>query len=152
VATDLIDYGCPDSAGGIDFLQQQSAPEGAKLILTNPPYKHANAFVRRALTLVPRVYMLLRLLFLESQGRSDILEGGKLARVYVFRNRVVIHREGWPEEEKQSNPMALAWFVWDANHRGPWTGHRISWEPDIRAAAPPSDDLDLPNFLRGSAP
>jgi hypothetical protein len=117
IATDLIDYGCTDATGGVDFLQQCSAPEGVTTILTNPPFSHANEFVRHALTLAPRVIMLLRLLFLETQGRRDILEGGRLARVYVFRNRVQTHRDGW-EGEKRSQPMALSWYVWERQHCG----------------------------------
>jgi hypothetical protein len=117
IATDLVDYGCTDSTGGVDFLQQRSAPEGVTTILTNPPFSFADEFARHALTLAPRVVMLLRLLFLESQGRGDILEGGRLARVYIFRNRVQTHRDGW-EGEKSSTPMALAWYVWERQHRG----------------------------------
>ena len=49
---------------------------------------HADEFVRHALTLVPRVVFLLRLAFLEGVGRSDVIDGGQLARVYVFRNRL----------------------------------------------------------------
>ena len=117
IATDLIDYGFPDATAGVDFLQQCSAPEGVMTILTNPPFKHAPEFVRRALSLAPRVIMLLRLLFLETQNRRDILEGGRLARVYVFRNRVQTHRDDW-EGEKQSTPLALAWYVWEWQHCG----------------------------------
>ena len=117
IATDLIDYGFPDATAGVDFLQQCSAPEGVTTILTNPPFKHAPEFVRRALSLAPRVIMLLRLLFLETQNRRDILEGGRLARVYVFRNRVQTHRDDW-EGEKQSTPLALAWYVWEWQHCG----------------------------------
>ena len=118
----MIDYGCADATGGVDFLQQRSTPEGVATILTNPPFKFADEFARHALTLVPRVIMLLRVLFLEGQGRGDILEGGRLARVYVFRNRVQIHRDGW-EGNREGNPMALAWYVWARQHRG---------DPDLR--------------------
>lgn len=68
---------------------------------------HADAFVRHALTLAPRVVMLLRLLFLESTGRRDIWDGGQLERVYVFHEWVHARRDG---EDK--NALALAWFVW----------------------------------------
>ena len=45
---------------------------------------------------MPRVVMLLRLAFLESKRRSGILDGGQLARVHVFRNRLpMMHRAGW---------------------------------------------------------
>jgi hypothetical protein len=87
IATDLVDYGCSDAAAGVNFLAQTAAPEGVTTIITNPPFMHAGAVVRRALMLAPRVVMLLRLLFLESDGPSDILDGGQLARVYVFRER-----------------------------------------------------------------
>jgi hypothetical protein len=129
IGTDLIDYGSPDSRGGVDFLKQQSAPDGVRTIVTNPPYQRAGEFVRHALGLVPHVAMLVRLAFLESQRRSDILDDGRLARVYPFANRLpMMHRDGW-EGPKASNSMAFAWMVWDANHRGPWTGKRIAWRP-----------------------
>jgi hypothetical protein len=124
IASDIADYGCPDAAAGVDFLSQRNAPAGVETIVTNPPFMHADEFVRRALELVPRVVMLLRLAFLESQGRSDVLDGGQLARVYVFRNRLPIHREGWPGPHA-SSALALSWFVWDREHRGPTTLHRI---------------------------
>ena len=127
IATDLVDYDCPDAAGGMDFLAQTSTPEGVTTILTNPPYMHSDEFVRHALRLAPRVVMLLRLLFLETVGRSDILDGGQLARVYVFRERIQTHRDGW-EGRKSNSGMAFAWFVWDRSHVGPTTIDRISWE------------------------
>jgi hypothetical protein len=124
-----VDYGCPDSRGGIDFLKEQFAPEGVRTILTNPPFMHAAEFVRHALALVPHVVMLLRLAFLESQRRSDILDDGRLARVYVFADRLPrMHRDGW-EGPRASSSIAYAWFIWNADHRGPWTGKRISWRP-----------------------
>jgi hypothetical protein len=131
VATDILDYGCPDSTGGVDFLKQQHAPEDAKTVLTNPPFMYANEFVRHALKLVPRVLLLLRLAFLEGVGRSDIIEGGQLARVYLFRNRLpMLHRNGWTGPRVTSSAMPLAWFVWNRNHRGPIELRRISWEAD----------------------
>jgi hypothetical protein len=169
VATDIKDdaYGCPDSTGGVDFLKQTAAPTGVTAILTNPPFMHANEFVRHALTLVPRVVMLLRLAFLESQGRSDILDGGQLARVHVFRNRLpMMHRSTW-EGAEASSAMAFAWFSWDREHHGPTELHRISWESaadngigipspitpidGIEIPPPvvaPNDGLDIPGFLR----
>jgi len=127
--TDLVDYGSPDARGGVDFLKAQSAPDGVRSIVTNPPYQRAGEFVRHALELVPHVAMLVRLAFLKSQRRSDILDDGRLARVYPFSNRLpMMHRDGW-EGPRASNSMAFAWLVWDVNHRGPWTGKRIAWRP-----------------------
>src|SRR6266566_6199254 len=67
-STDLVDYGTPDQdQAGIDFLMEHgSAPYYIGSIITNPPFKLGDQFVRHALLLCPRVYMLLRLAFLES--------------------------------------------------------------------------------------
>ena len=153
VATDIKDYGCPDSRAGIDFPSQSCAPDGAATILTNPPFMDADAFVRHALKLVPRVCMLLRLAFLESQGRSDILDGGQLARVYPFRNRLpMMHRDGW-DGPIATSALAFAWYVWDREHGGPAVLSRISWSVDDKRhnSILPDEMPDIPEFLRRSA-
>ena len=129
VATDLVDYGVPMQATGRDFLLEREAPHQCKCILTNPPFSLATDFVRVGLRLCPKVIMLLRLAFLESEGRSDILDGGQLARVHVFRNRLpMLHRDGWTGN-KASSTMAFGWFVFDRDHKGPAKLNRISWRP-----------------------
>lgn len=94
--------------------------------MTNPPYKDAGAFVRRALELAPRVVMLLRLAFLESERRSDVLDGGRLRRVHCFAKRLpMMHRAGWTGP-KAVSAIAFAWFVWDEK-KGPTTIDRIKF-------------------------
>ena len=127
--TDLVHYGI--FQGGIDFLMERHLPHpDIEAIITNPPFKLAEEFVEHALTLCPKVVMLLRLAFYESQRRSPILDSGWLARIYAFRKRLpMMHRDGW-EGKKANSGMAFAWFVWDKNHQGPTTIRRISWEDD----------------------
>jgi hypothetical protein len=126
VEQDLVDYGVPGIKTGIDFLMERQAP--ADCIVTNPPYKLANEFVARALDLVPTVIMLLRLAFLESEGRTNILEDRGLHRIHVFRLRLpMMHRDGW-EGRKSNSGMAFAWFRWDRHYTGAPELHRISWE------------------------
>lgn len=127
-ATDLVDYDSPDQdESGWDFLMERQLPIGVQAIVSNPPFKNAAEFIRHGLELCPVVIMLLRLSFLESEGRSDILDGGKMARVHIFRNRLpMMHREGW-EGKKTTNTIPFAWFVFDSNHSGPTELHRISW-------------------------
>jgi hypothetical protein len=127
-ATDLVDYQCPQSEPRVDFLMERQARIDVEAVVTNPPFKLAAEFVEHALALCPRVIMLLRLSFLESEGRTTILESGHLARVHVFRKRLpMMHRAGW-SGNKVSNPTAFAWFVWDRAHNGPTELRRISWE------------------------
>jgi hypothetical protein len=128
VATDLVDYGCDDADAGVDFLFERSAPAGIECIVTNPPFKLATEFVAHALELVPRVTMLLRLAFLESETRSGILDVGHLARVYPFRKRLpMMHRADWTGP-RATSATPFAWFVWDWAHHGPAEIRRISWE------------------------
>jgi hypothetical protein len=109
-----------------DFLAQVQAPAGTELILTNPPYRYATEFVVRALDLCPRVILLCRLAFLESERRTHILDSGMLEAVHVFKRRLpMMHREGW-SGPRASSAMAFAWFVWQRNHAGPTTIDRIS--------------------------
>lgn len=130
VATDLVDYGCADSQAGIDFLMERRAPANVEAIVTNPPFKLAGEFVARGLELCPRVVMLLRLAFLESERRTPILDSGHLARVFVFKNRLpMMHRAGRGTQVAKTNSsaMAFAWFSWDRAHSGPTEIRRISW-------------------------
>jgi hypothetical protein len=133
VATDLVDYGIPITPPSYyrrDFLMELAAPEGCEAIVTNPPFKLAGEFVAHGLQLVPKVIMLLRLGFIESEGRRTILDSGHLARVHVFRNRLpMMHRDGRGTKVAKTNSsaMAFAWFVWDRQHEGPTELNRISW-------------------------
>jgi hypothetical protein len=131
IASDLINYEIPITPPGyygIDFLLEHKLPADVELICTNPPFKLAEQFVEHALALCPQVIMLLRLAFLESERRCEILEGCGLARVWVFRKRLpMMHRDGW-EGHKANSGMAFAWFIWDRSHVGPTTIERISWE------------------------
>ncbi len=124
IASDVVDYGGLDFVA--DFMAVTKAPAGCEAICTNPPFQIADESTRHALDLAPKVYLLLRLAFLESVRRTDILEQRGLARVHVFRNRLpMMHRDGWAGP-RASSAMAFAWFVFDRNHSGPSVIDRIS--------------------------
>jgi len=123
-ASDIVDYGGLDFTQ--DFLTTVMAPTGCGAIVTNPPYRIASAFVRHALDLGVDVYLLLRLAFIESANRSDILEKGGLARIHVFRSRLpMMHRDGWTGP-RASSAIPFAWFCWQRGHHGPTVIDRIS--------------------------
>jgi hypothetical protein len=125
IASDVADYGFPlDFAS--DFLTTTLPPRGCGAIVTNPPYQFAEQFVAHALGLCPRVIMLLRLAFLESERRTNILEQRGLARIHVFRKRLpMMHRDGWTGP-RASSAIPFAWFCWDRDHCGPTTIDRTA--------------------------
>jgi hypothetical protein len=123
LATDVVDY---DWGHVVRNFFEYSGE--MQCVLTNPPYQLAEEFVRHALKNSPLVIMLLRLAFLESERRTDILEKFGLARVHVFRNRLpFMHRKDWAGP-KSSSAMPFAWFCWERGYTGPTTIDRISWK------------------------
>lgn len=127
-ATDLVDYGCPDSAAGVDFLMEHKAPESVDSIVTNPPFKLADEFVRHSLLLAPTVCMLLRLAYLEGACRMD-LHQRHLERVWIGVERLPqMHRHGWEGPKQSNSGRAFAWFVFRRDKgREPATIKHISW-------------------------
>jgi hypothetical protein len=125
ICSDLIQYDDFSLHFVGDFMLQTKAPIGCNAIATNPPYQIATEFARHALDLAPRVYLLLRLAFLESIRRTEILERRGLAHVHVFRRRLpMMHRDGW-KGPRASSAIPFAWFVWHRDHRGPTVVDRI---------------------------
>ena len=126
VASDLLDY------GGLDFVQDffktVLPPSGCRTITTNPRHTGTPPTSRAMRsTWCQTSNLLLRLAFLESVGRTDILEQRGLRVVHVFRNRLpMMHRDGW-SGPRASSSVAFAWFCWRRDHCGPAIINRISW-------------------------
>ena len=96
VASDLADYGFPlDFAA--DFPALTAAPAGVDAIVTNPPFRLAEQLVAHALKLCPRVVMLVRLAFLESE-RADPSSKTAASRVStIIRRRLrMMHGSAGP--------------------------------------------------------
>lgn len=116
LSTDLIERGYGQS--GVDFLLDYTTI--ADNIVTNPPFKLAEEFVRHALARSRRkVAMLCRLAWLEGAARKKLFEASPLARVWVFSKRVPMLRNGDQMMAGGGGMIAFAWFVWDRNHDGP---------------------------------
>jgi hypothetical protein len=127
-ASDLVDRGCPDSESGVDFLFPYTPPHGVEGIVTNPPFKLAQAFVDRALEYAPYVAMLLRVSFLEGTARRPWFKHSPLARVHISSRRLpMMHRHEW-DGPKSTSAIAFAWFIWSKGHPNPPTIDWFDWK------------------------
>ncbi|MFN7339993.1 MAG: class I SAM-dependent methyltransferase [Opitutia bacterium] len=116
-STDLIDRGYGEH--GVDFLME--AQPRAPNIITNPPFKHADEFALKALSLTTgKVALLCRLAWLEGKKRRQMFESTPLARVWVFSGRLGMQRARQPSKG-ETGMIAFAWFVWEHGHKGPPT-------------------------------
>jgi hypothetical protein len=111
---------------GEDFLQTENP--GASWVITNPPYKHGEMFVRRALDLAPYVAMLMNTAFLEGVGRSTgLFHDHRPSRVLLVNRRMRM-------PTGVSSTFSHVWIVW-----GKQTDTRFDW-----LIADPAEGLQMP--------
>lgn len=115
LSTDLIyrGYGRQE-----DFLKAEGGFDGD--IITNPPYKFALEFVKKALSLVPegnKAAMFLKLTFLEGKGRKQFFLDNPPKTVYVSSSRLICAMNG-DFGTITSSAVAYAWFVWEKGYAG----------------------------------
>jgi hypothetical protein len=130
ICSDITTYDFPLQFEA-DFLAQTAMPAGAEAIITNPPFNlcaRKAPFVAHALDLAPKVFLLLRLAFYESESRCSILEQRGLYAIHVFRLRLpMMHRDQWAGKKANSG-MSFAWFCWGRDKGARTIINRISWE------------------------
>lgn len=106
----------------LDFLCAETLPEKRCDIITNPPYRYAQEFVEKALSLLPyggKCAFLLRLQFLEGIKRRKLFDKHPPKTVYVFSRRIQCCINGDFDKYKDTgSAIAYAWFVWVAGHSG----------------------------------
>lgn len=119
---DLIDrgYGMVEDFLAIDNLEWDGN------IVTNPPYKFAQEFVEKALSIIPtgkKVAMFLKLTFLEGKGRRHLFKTTPPVRVWVSSSRLKCAMNG-DFSSVSSSAAAYAWFVWERGYKGETT---VKW-------------------------
>lgn len=117
ISTDLIDRGY--GIGGVDFLKQEEVFAGD--IITNPPFNQGLEFVQHALSLVNngnKVFMFLKLCFLEGQKRRKLFDTKQLRCVYVSSKRMSCANNGEFGKYKVSSAIAYAWFEFEKGYSG----------------------------------
>lgn len=116
-STDLIDRGY--GLGGVDFLSQSEPWQGD--ILTNPPFKLADKFVRKGIELLPnggKMVLFLKLQFLESKLRRALFKKYPPKEIWVSSNRLRCALGGDFARYANSNAVAYAWYVWEKGFAG----------------------------------
>jgi hypothetical protein len=123
-------YDCPQSTGGINFLDLREAPPGCTEIVTNPPYSLDEKFLAHALDLCPKVYLLMRTSFINGVrwiGRGKRF-GRHLKSVIVFVPRLpMMHREGYEGEKNENSGMDFSWFCFERDCRPRARGASVEW-------------------------
>jgi len=126
-ASDITDYGLEDCTSGVDYLTAEPVA-GVKGVVTNPPYKLALPFARKALQEVPYLAFLLRTNFLESTSRLPFFRARPPARIWISARRLpMMHRRGWTGPRAVSN-TCFAWFIWDAAGASGCTVNWFDWK------------------------
>lgn len=117
-STDLIDRGYGE--GEIDFLKCNEKWDGD--VLTNPPYSLSYEFIEHALELIPdghKVYMFLKLTFLEGKKRRELFDRHCLKTLYVSTSRIHCPKNGDFEEMKKSgSAVAYGWYEFEKGYYG----------------------------------
>lgn len=147
---DLVDYGTVTRHGECqsvgDFLETTDST--GRDIVGNPPYGDVlNKFIAHALRVHrPRkMALLLNLNFLcgfDDSERCFAMDENPPSRVIVFSRRLpMMHRDGW-EGPRASSSMNTAWFVWELDRHGRYSGpaalSRVDWKDfQDRPALPP---------------
>lgn len=109
LASDVFDYGVGYPVQ--DFLGTDPAISTPDWIVTNPPFRTAEAFARRALAMAAAgVALFVRWQWLESEARYRLFEESPPDLVALFSERVCLTRGRW--EPDGSTATAYCWVVW----------------------------------------
>lgn len=128
-ASDVHNYGFGEVD---DFLMPAPVPADQRpdWIVTNPPFRLAEDFIRRAIPLAKHgVAMLVRLQFVEGVGRWKMFCDRPPAVVAPFAERVAMVKGRL--DPKASTATAYCWIVWMHGHASMTS---IIWIPPCRKA------------------
>ena len=116
--SDLLDRGYQGTEI-IDFLNTQERFNGD--IITNPPYKYAEAFVEKSLSLIEpgnKVAMFMGIQFIEGKKRREFLKRNKIKYVYVSSSRLNCAKNGDFVKYKGNSARCYAWYIWEKGFEG----------------------------------
>ena len=114
-ASDAYDYGYGEVR---DFLADPYPPNSVDWVITNPPFRLAEAFIQQALIVARRgVAVLVRTAFIEGVGRHKrLFRDNSPAKLAAFSERVPMLKGRL--DRKATTATSYAWFVWEKDCRG----------------------------------
>lgn len=122
-AIDIVDRGYPGTIVA-DFLTWET-DEKYDLIITNPPFSHAEEFIYKGMPLLEphgQMMMFLKIQFLESTRRRILFEQYPPKYVYVFSKRMGTWRNGEELDpvtgRRRPTTICHAWFIWEQGFIG----------------------------------
>lgn len=122
-SSDLINRNY-DKATLIDFLDDNiKRPFDNMCILTNPPYKYAEEFVKKSLSLLKEkeyCIMFLKIQFLEGKSRYNLYQENPPKYVYVHSSRqaCALNGEFIKNGKKIGSAACYAWYIWEKGFKG----------------------------------
>lgn len=118
-ASDLYDHNFTPADTGVDFLAcGPDMRDKYDAIVTNPPYKYALEFCKKAIDLAPKTAMFLKLTFLEGAKRQPFFKSNPPRYVAVCVNRVQCAINGDKDMFSKSSAACYAWFIWERGYTG----------------------------------
>lgn len=126
VAHDVFDYGFGSVA---DFFKTQHPDQSFDWVITNPPFKLGEEFIRRSMKIARHgVAMLARTVFIESVGRYErLFKSNPPSRFAQFTERVPMVKGR--VDKKASTATGYAWLVWEKDRLGT---SAVVWIPPCR--------------------
>lgn len=124
-SSDLIDRGY--GQGGVDFLTCSETWNGD--ILTNPPYKYAKEFIEHAMDIISdgnKVFMFLKIQFLEGKARKQLFKQYPPKCVYVSSSRILCAKNARFDEMRAGGRSAVA-YAWHEFEKGYKGETKIKW-------------------------
>ncbi len=138
-SSDLHPYGYGEVA---DFLEAEHLSQSVDWVITNPPFKLAEEFVQKSLTIARQgVAILARTVFIESVGRYERLFSiNPPSKFAQFTERVAMVKGRL--DPKASTATGYGWIVWEKNVSGP---PQLVWVPPCRRNLEKRGDYDTPS-------
>lgn len=103
-----------------DFLSIENFNQTNMNIITNPPYKYANEFVIKAMTILKegkKLALFLPIRYLEGKARKRIYKEFPPKTIYVSSSRLICAING-NFHLQTGSAVSYAWLVWQKGYKG----------------------------------